>query len=227
MLQMIKKMELFIVLFAVSSAVSGIKGQEMTVSAGTDIVSSYIWRGQYCGPASVQPGISLSASNFSLGAWGSTSFDSSWREFDLYAGYSIGNFSILVTDYFFPRNLPEGEDNGYFDYSDHVFEATLGYSFGESFPLSLAWNTNFAGDDDYSSYFEAAYGITAGSVSIDFILGGTPWGSSYSNGFALINASVKASKEITITDSFSLPIFIQAIVNPDTKDVFLVFGMSF
>lgn len=221
-----KKIKLFIVLFVVSNGVSGLKAQEVTVSAGADIVSSYIWRGMYCGPASIQPGISLSAGNFSIGAWGSTSFESTWREFDLYAGYSIGNFSVLVTDYFFPRDLPEGEDRGYFKYADHVFEGTLGYSFGESLPLSLAWNTNFAGDDDYSSYFEASYSIPVGGVNVDLILGATPWKGAYSDGFALINASVKASKEITITDSFSLPVFTQAIVNPDTKDVFLVFGVS-
>lgn len=222
-----KKIKLFIVLFSVLNVVSGIKAQEVTVSAGADIVSSYIWRGLYCGPASVQPGISLSAGNFSLGAWGSTSFNSSWRELDLYAGYSLGNFSVLVTDYFFPRDLPAGEGSSYFDYSEHVFEATLGYSFGESLPLSLAWNTNFAGDDDHSSYFEASYSIPVGSVNLDLILGGTPWAGAYSDGFALINASVKASKEISITDSYSLPVFTQAILNPNTKDVFLVFGVSF
>lgn len=222
-----KKLKFFIVLVAVFGAVSGIKGQEVNVSAGADIVSSYIWRGQYLGPAAVQPGISLSAGNFSIGAWGSTTFESSWREFDLYIGYSIGNISLLITDYFFPRSLPDGEDRGYFKYADHVFEGTLGYSLGESLPLSLVWNTNFAGDDDYSSYFEAKYSVPVGGVNIDFILGGTPWKGIYSDGFALVNASIKASKEITITDSFSLPVFTQAILNPDTKDVHLVFGMSF
>lgn len=222
-----KKIKSFIVLFVISGMISGLKAQEVSVSAGADVVSSYIWRGLYCGPASIQPGISLSAGNFSIGAWGSTSFQSSWREFDLYAGYSIGNVSLLVTDYFFPRSLPDGEGSGYFDYSDHVFEATLGYSFGESFPLSLAWNTNFAGDDDYSSYFEAAYSLQAGDIGVDFILGGTPSAGAYSDGFALINATIKASKEIAITDSYSLPVFTQATLNPDTKDVFLVFGVSF
>lgn len=222
-----KKIELFIILFAVSNVTSGVKAQEVSVSAGADLVSSYIWRGLYAGPASAQPGISLSAGNFSVGAWGSTSLESSWREFDLYAGYSVGNFSVLVTDYFFPRDLPAGAGSGYFDYSEHVFEATLGYSFGELLPLSLAWNTNFAGDDNYSSYFEAGYTLPVGEVNVDLILGATSWKGAYSNGFALINASVKASKEITITDSFSLPVFTQAIMNPDTKDIFLVFGMSF
>lgn len=222
-----KKIKFFIIVLVISTAITGIKAQEVTVSAGADVVSSYIWRGLYCGPASVQPGISLSAGNFSIGAWGSTSLQSSWREFDLYAGYSIGNFSVLVTDYFFPRDLPDGEGPGYFDYDKHVFEGTLGYSFGESLPLSLAWNTNFAGDDDYSSYVEASYTLAVKGVNVDLILGATPWAGAYSNGFSLINASVKASKEIVITDKYSLPVFTQAILNPDTKDIFLVFGVSF
>ncbi|WP_294079477.1 hypothetical protein [Proteiniphilum sp. UBA5384] len=222
-----KKIGLLIVLYVVADGISVSRAQEVSVSAGADIVSSYIWRGQYCGPAAVQPGISLSAGNFSVGAWGSTSFESSWREFDLYARYSIGNFSMLATDYFFPRNLPDGEDRGYFQYADHVFEGTLGYSLGESFPLSLVWNTNFAGDDDYSTYIEASYSVPVKGVNIDLIVGATPWEGAYSDGFALINASIKASKEIAVTGSFSLPVFTQAIVNPDTRDVFLVFGMSF
>lgn len=222
-----KKMKLFLVLLALSVTVGTVKAQEVNLSAGADIVSSYVWRGLYVGPASVQPSISLSAGNFSVGVWGSSSFEGTWREFDLYAGYSIGNFSVLVTDYFFPRNLPDGEGSSYFDYSEHLFEAMVGYSFGESLPLSLAWNTNFAGDDDYSSYFEAGYAIQAGDITLDLILGATPWAGLYADGFALVNASIKASKEIVFTDSFSLPVYTQAILNPDTKDVFLVFGASF
>jgi hypothetical protein len=222
-----KKTKMFVVLLVALSVAGGIKAQKVSVSAGADIVSSNIWRGLYCGPASVQPGVSLSAGSFSVGMWGSTSFESSWREFDLYAGYSIGNFSVLVTDYFFPRNLPNGADSGYFDYSEHVFEATLSYSFGKSLPLSLAWNTNFAGDDDYSGYFEAAYSIPTEEVNVELILGAAPWKGIYSDKFALVNAGVKASKEIAVTGSRSLPVFTRATVNPNTKDVFLVFGMSF
>lgn len=222
-----KSVKLFFFLCALSAAFGSIRAQDVSVSAGADIVSSYIWRGLYVGPASAQPSVSLSAGDFTLGVWGSSSFEGTWREFDLYASYSVGNLSLLLTDYFFPRNLPDGVGSSYFKLSEHLFEATLGYSLGESLPLSLAWNTNFAGDDDYSSYMEASYSIPAGDVAIDLILGVTPWAGIYSDGFALINASIKASKEIVVSDSFSLPVFSQAVLNPDTKDVFLVFGVRF
>lgn len=89
---------LFVLLLTIFISISLVKSQELTVNAEADIVSSYIWRGLYVGPASVQPGISLSSGGFTLGVWGSSSFNASWREFDLFASYSIGNFNFLITD---------------------------------------------------------------------------------------------------------------------------------
>lgn len=218
--------KLFIVLFFISVSISAARSQELAVKAEADFVSSYIWRGLYVGPASIQPGISLSAGDFTVGVWGSSSFNGTWREFDLYAKYSIGNFSLLLTDYFLPHDLPDGEKISYFDYSEHVVEATLGYTFGESFPLSLVWNTNFIGDEDYSTYFEASYSIPTSFANIDLIIGATPKAGFYSDGLAIVVTSIKASKEIVINDNFSLPVYTQAILNPDSRDVFLVFGMK-
>lgn len=218
---------LFIVLFSLAISLSTVKSQEITIDAGADIVSTYVWRGLYVGPASIQPGISLSSGGFTLGVWGSSSFDSSWREFDLYAGFSIGNLSLLVTDYFLPHDLPYGEKISYFNFKEHVIEGTIGYTFGESLPLTFVWNTNFIGDEDYSTYIEASYSIPTSFVDIDLIVGATPKAGFYSDGFAFVVTSVKASKEISINDRFSLPLYTQAILNPDSRDVFLVFGAKF
>lgn len=219
--------KLFIVLLSITVSICTVKSQELTVKAEADIVSSYIWRGLYVGPASIQPSISLSSGDFTFGIWGSSSFNSTWREFDLYVSYSIGNFNILLTDYFLPHDLPNGEKVSYFDFSEHVVEATLGYSLGGSVPLTFVWNTNIAGDENYSSYFEASYTIPTSFVDIDLIIGATPNAGFYSDGFAIVATSIKASKEIDISDTFSLPVFTQAILNPDSKEVFLLFGMKF
>ncbi len=218
---------LFVLLLTIFISISLVKSQELTVNAEADIVSYYIWRGLYVGPASVQPGISLSSGGFTLGVWGSSSFNASWREFDLFASYSIGNFNFLITDYFLPHDLPAIEKISYFDFSKHVVEATLGFSLGESVPLSFVWNTNFLGDDDYSSYFEASYSIPTSFVDIDLILGATPAAGYYSDGFAVVVTAIKATKEISLSDSFSIPVYTQAVLNPDSKDVFLLFGMKF
>ena len=217
----------FVLLLSIFISMSVVKSQEVTIDAGADLVSSYVWRGLYVGPVSIQPKISLSSGGFSLGIWGSSSFNSTWREFDLFASYSIGNFTFLITDYYFPQDLPSEEKGTYFDFSEHVLEGTLSFSLGESVPLSFAWSTNFAGDDDYSSYFEASYSIPTSFVEIDLTLGATPSAGIYSDGFALVVAAIKASKELSITENYSIPVYTQAVLNPDSKDVFLVFGMSF
>ena len=61
-------------------------------SAGIDIVSQYIWRGQDLGNVSVQPGLGISWKGLSLSAWGSVGLTSAsdTKEIDLTLGYSVG-----------------------------------------------------------------------------------------------------------------------------------------
>lgn len=62
-------------------------------------------------------------------------------------------------------------------------------------------------------------------------IGATPWETSFYNngasGFEVSNICLGASKEIKITDSYSLPVFAQAIWNPATEGAYFVFGISF
>lgn len=212
--------------------------KQFEIAPSADLVSSYVWRGVYQTGASVQPSINLSYAGFSLTAWGSTDFSSlsdpdKGKEFDLTIGYGIGGFSIGVTDYWWA-----GEGHRYGDYSNsHFFEGTAGYNFGESFPLGITWSTMFAGGDKkadsdrrFSTYIEAAYDFSVLGVDVTPSIGVSPWTGMYhregKDGFALCTIALKASKEIKITDSFSLPVFAQAIVAPNQDNVFLVFGLS-
>lgn len=64
------------------------------ISFGTDLVSTYLWRGQDLGGVSIQPGIGLSWRGLSLSAWGSSGFDEKdTKEVDLI--YTIF-ISVLV-----------------------------------------------------------------------------------------------------------------------------------
>jgi hypothetical protein len=247
-----KKMKRVIVVIVALAFTLGVKAQEesgLSFSVGADIVSSYVWRGLYQTGTAVQPAASLSIGGFSLSAWGSVpvgntgstdengvvSF-STPKEVDFTASYEIAGLSLAITDYW----LADEGTYQYFNYdkdkeSGHVLEATVGYTLPvESFPLSLTWNTNIAGTDyvkdgdvAYSTYIEAAYPFAIKSVNLDAALGFTPWEGAYSpDGFNVINISLKASKEIKITDSFSLPAFGQIIVNPNSEGIYFVFGIS-
>lgn len=220
------------------TSASTVKAQDkVEASVGADLVSGYIWRGQDLGDVSIQPGASLSYKGLSLSAWGSVGFDGAdAKEFDLTLSYTYGGFSIGVTDYWFDRDS-EGLPTRYSNYKDsHTFEVALGYDFG---PLAVNWYTNFAGsvgmnedgDDAYASYLSVSAPFTLGGIDWSAEVGATPWANDfyngYSDGFKVSSVSIRASKEIKITDSFSLPLWAQGIWNPTTKGAYFVAGISF
>ncbi|MDR3250745.1 MAG: hypothetical protein LBT42_03665 [Tannerella sp.] len=203
---------------------------QVEVSAGGDIVSSYIWRGQDLGGVSIQPSASVSVGGLSLSAWGSVGIESyDTKEFDFTLGYSTGGLSLAITDYWFNTS------NNYFDYASHttahMFEATLGYDFG---PLALSWNTYFAGTDylnedgsrSYSTYIEASAPFKLGGLDLKAELGLTPWEGLYSDKFNVVNIGITVSKEITVTESFAIPAFTKICFSPNAQTCFLVFGIS-
>ena len=212
---------------------------KVEASVGADVVSGYIWRGQDLGGVSIQPSLSVAYKGFSLGAWGSVGLESKdTKEFDLTLGYSTGGLSVSVTDYWF--NMAGDQAAKYFQYgahsktNSHVFEAQVGYDFG---PVALNWYTNFAGADGvkengkraYSSYVSIAAPFKLGKMEWTVEAGATPWETSFygSSGFAVVNLSIGATKEMKVTDKFSLPLFAKAIWNPRTEGAYFTVGMSF
>jgi hypothetical protein len=210
---------------------------ETTISG--DIVSRYIWRGQDLGDVSLQPTLGIGYKGLSLTAWGSVGLTNSddTKEFDLTLAYTTGGFNIGITDYWFNAGLDP--DNRYFMYNahstNHVFEANIGYDFGFA---SLQWYTNFAGNDGvnesgkraYSSYFEVNVPFKVATVDWTATAGAVPYATTFYNGwtsgFSVTNLALKATKDIKITDSFSIPIFGQVVANPRTQKAYLVLGFT-
>lgn len=206
---------------------------KVETSIGADIVSDYIWRGLPLGNAAVQPALGVSYKGFSLGAWGSIGIADAHdtREFDLTAAYTIGGFNVGVTDYWF--NTADKYFYYKTDATAHVFEANVGYDFGVA---SLQVYTNFAGADGvngdgnraYSTYIEAAAPFKLGGLDWKATLAVVPMKTTFygTDGFAVTNIGLKASKEIKITDSFALPVFAGVTANPCANKAYFVFGIS-
>lgn len=204
---------------------------EATIAA--DFVSQYVWRGLDCGHVSVQPTLGIAYKGFSLSAWGSVGFKSEdTKEFDLTASYTTGGLTVAVTDYWFDDPEPR-----YFYYNahstSHVFEASVAYDFGL---LSAAWYTNFAGNDGltpsgkraYSSYVELNAPFRLATCEWTGTVGAVPYATTFydTSGFAVTNVALKASKDIKITDTFSVPIFAQVIANPSSQKAYFVVGFT-
>ena len=209
------------------------------VSLGADVVSSYIWRGQDLGSTAIQPTLGVAYKGLSLTAWGSYGLvnPADTKEFDLTLAYTIGGLNIGVTDYWFNTGLDP--KNRYLKYdvhgTNHVFEANVGYDFGIA---SLQLFTNFGGNDGvnkdgkraYSSYFEVIVPFKLASVDWAATAGAVPFATDFYNGwtsgFAVTNLSLKATKDIKVTESFSVPVFAQVAANPCTQNAYLVLGLT-
>jgi hypothetical protein len=234
-----KKLFLSIAAFIMAATVVNAQDEASSgveFSVGADIVSSYVWRGAYQTPTAFQPSLGLTVGDFSLSSWASGDILGGGKEVDFTAAYSFSGLTLAVTDYWWAGERVydylkySGDDNA------HLFEATLSYTLPtESFPLTLAWNTFFAGadlkdengDNYYSTYIEASLPFKVGDVDLAAIVGATPWKSIYSpDKGALTVVSLKAGKELKITDSFSLPVFGQLILNPKEEGIYFVFGVS-
>ena len=118
-------------------------------SGALDLTSKYMWRGTECSSgATLFPSASLEIGGLSLSAWGAYALDSSVSEIDLSIGYTLGNFTLGITDYYYPSAY--GLDDSFFNFkpaeTGHTLEGTLTYT-PEAFPLTLMWSTMFYGAD--------------------------------------------------------------------------------
>ena len=230
-----------IVLFAMGLVMSmtTLAQDEVGATISGDIVSSYIWRGQDLGSAAIQPTLGIAYKGLSLTAWGSYGITNpnDNKELDLTLAYTIGGLNIGITDYWTNDPLGGDPEGRYFKYeahgTNHVFEANIGYDFGFA---SLQWFTNFAGNDGlnkngkraYSSYVEAAVPFKLATVDWTARAGVVPYATtSYlTTGFAVTNLALKATKDIKISDTFSIPVFAEVVGNPCSQKAYLVLGLT-
>lgn len=184
----------------------------------TDIVSTYLWRGSKLssGPC-VQPYVEYAKGGFSLMAWGSYGIsDHEALETDLYAKYAFDmGLTLGVNDYYMPSMK-------FFQIHNHAFELYGKYQAGG---FSLMANTilnegsGMAGGD---TYLEMGYSFS------DFTLfagAGNKWYTLDGN-FTFCNLGMATTKEIRITDSFSVPMTGTIVLNPDTQRFYLAIGIT-
>ena len=139
---------------------------------------------------------------------------------DLYISYSLGDLSAGLTSYYYPgSNWTEVESQAY--------EVNLGYSLG-----SISLGANYILNEDETGegaghaggdmYFELGY---SGSAADIFIGAGDGWHSGKGD-FGLVNIGVTKSKDIIITESFSIPLTGAVIYNPDSEQLYILAGIS-
>jgi len=232
-----------IILFCIIiTFVSNIQAQDndsLKLNVSADICSRYVWRGlDYGSSPSIQPTLSLIKKSFEIGYWGAISTLGNYCETDLYLKYTLKKFSLTVTDYFFPVNIiPANKTERYFNYEDkttgHIFEGLLSWKGPDKFPLYVFAGTvlygadkDTSGNNRYSTYAEAGYSFKVKNNGLDVFFGFTPYEGLYGNGIGVVNIGVSGSKKIKITENFELPVKATLVVNPQTENIHLVFGIT-
>jgi len=191
--------------------------------------------------------------SLSVGAWGAYTFSATANEeIDLFITYTLYDMvSLTVTDYFFP-GLNTGEKDKYFIYSPdstgHVFEGMVSFNGTKKIPVTLLFAMNFYGNDSrkmendsvegnivMSKYLELGFIHSFKLFDFKAFVGAAldkpdtryaPVGFYLNDKAGIINVGIKASKEIRITDHYSLPVQCQLITNPMLQKVYLVFGIT-
>lgn len=192
-------------------------------SVGADLYSNYIWRGTKFGKGpAVQPSVKFVSGGLTVGVWGS--FDASgYAEADPYFSYALPfGLSLGMTDYYYPGTK-------FFEVSDtagsHAFELNAGFakagvSLSANYILNQAGAAGSVGGD---MYFQAGYSFTHLNI---FIGAGDGWHTSDGK-FDLCNIGIGTTKEIRLSENFSIPVSGQVILNPDREQLYVVVGFSF
>ena len=233
----VKRLWLMAIAVLMSTAATAQESESVETTIAADVVNQYIWRGVDAGNVSLQPTLGVAYKGLSLTAWGSVglSESSDTKEFDFTLGYTTGGLNVGITDYWF--SVGQDPDARYFKYdahgTNHVFEAFVGYDFGV---VSAQWYTNFAGNDGvnkdgkraYSSYFEVNAPFRLATCEWTATLGAVPYATTTygTTGSAVTNIGLKATKDIKVTDAFSVPVFAGVIGNPCAQKAYLVFGFT-
>ena len=162
---------------------------EFTWGVSADVVSAYLWRGQYLGGLSFQPDVNIGFEaehcSLSVGAWGSVGL-SDWKfvrnnpnealntyfvpELDLYLDFGFYGVHVGATHYYYLDGSPffTGMKN---PKGSSQTEVMLGYHFADELDFGLYFNayTYLLGDDGefsgsiynrhFSTYLELGYEI--------------------------------------------------------------------
>ena len=182
----------------------------LSIEVGTDVVTSYLWRGYNLGGLSFQPSFTLDWRGWYVSTWANVGalnwhFEEFSPELDVTVGYANHGFALDLTHlYYFDGDtyfagLADANNDSY---SSMELHAGVDFSeWNENLPLTVDWYTTVLGYDPvldeegnfvfnkngnakraYSTYIELGYDIYLPlDIVLGLKLGFTPWKGMYSD----------------------------------------------
>ncbi|MCT4286869.1 hypothetical protein HZP25_09105 [Elizabethkingia anophelis] len=169
-----------------------------------------------------------------------------YKEINYYVQYSNKNFYIGLWDLYNSRNINTAVAvDDIFSYSRrrtaHIIDLRTNYTFGPKFPLNIEADIMLYGGanagevvlkqdgtydkNKYSTYVQVSYPvIQSKKVNLNAFVGGgfalNDRNFLYGNGqssFQIVNVGLRASKDVKITEHYTLPVSMMAMWNPALK----------
>jgi uncharacterized protein (TIGR02001 family) len=233
-----------LLLFVCVCAVGAEAHDKPEVSVNVDVVSRYIWRGLNPADApSLQPSIVFGYRGCEVGTWGAYSLSNNITEsdeIDFWLGYTHDldggtSLGLVLTDYYYPNAGPRFSNFNNYDDKDgpgaHTFEVGASLTLSDAIPLTVSGYANVYNDEGHNAYFQLDYPLTVGEADLNFFVGATPGSNKNpdyygTDAFKFLNVGVSATKEVKVSETFSLPVTGSFIVNPNLDMAYLVIGFS-
>lgn len=233
-----------VILCSLVAWVSSLFAQDSTkvsspFSVSMELSTKYMWRGIEYGTAPVAfPMLGYGYKGFNAFAMGAYAVNGSHQEVDLGVSYTISEFTVGVSDYYYPSAV--GEKDGYFKLSNrstgHWVEAYATWT-GEKIPLWVTLSTYVFGADKngegkqmYSSYAEVGYTYSFNdNNSMALCVGANlnkGFYTEYQSGFNVVNINAKYSTAFKF-GSFRLPVSASYILNPYKNKSFFTLSLYF
>ena len=201
---------------------------------GLSVKNMHYWRGLRVSDGLVTaPTIGYYKGGFSAYAWGGMSVNGSYREVSQIISFETGGFNITLLDIF---NFSGQENPEFFNYNKdetiHLLDLSVGYHFGESFPLNIMAATILYGNDllasgdaRYSTYLEAGYSFFLHSTKIEpFIAFGTTLAADAVSGLytgdkasGIVQIGLMVSKKVEST-LVNFPVDVKLGYNPTLNE---------
>lgn len=209
-------------------------------SASATLASNYIWRGLYCGGASLQADATVSYYGVFANMWWNVGA-SDWAftqlnpEVDISIGFSRWGVTIYYIHMYYFDTYSDGKRSRFFDMHNYApggggttGEWRVAYRVSDKIPLSILLACRTFGRDGYinsngelqraySSYIELGYDVNLShDWEIDLRLGMTPAKSlytGYQGNFAVCHLGAKLNKKWTIGRT-CMNAFAHVMLNP-------------
>ncbi len=234
-----KRISLFILSVMVTLSSLCAQEKQSPLAFSVELSSKYMWRGIEYGTAPVAfPMLTYTYKGFSAFAMGAYAFDGSHQEVDLGISYSLKDFTLGLSDYYYPSAV--GEKDSYFELSNrstgHSVEAYLTYA-PSNVPLWFTLSTyvfgadkDLDGDQAFSSYAEVGYTHSFNDYNaLSLALGANlnkGFYTDYEKNFNVVNIALKYATNLTF-GKFKLPVSASYILNPYKEKSYFTFSLYF